>query len=309
MNKLDAMIESASGPIAEQSTRDSIMALEDQLKEMPQIEIPVIHRYSGGIYTREITIPAGVMLTGKIYLDDHFDVMVHGDITVTSDEGRKRLTGFNIFKGKKGKKRAGYAHADTRWLTFCACPEMPDDEYIDYLTTEDFKDLELDWIEETDIKNIFKAQSSYKWADYPAFMAGYLLASDKKLKTDVDREDYALALAESGFTEAVVRAQIEATDDMIELDHDYGVSIKGSPIEGKGLFSDRFFSAGDTIMPARVHGMRTIAGRYPNHAVSPNAKIVMRDGDIYLVAIKDIGHEEITRDYRANLSLKIERVK
>ena len=309
MNKLDRMIESASGPLAAQSTRDSLMALESQLKEMPQVEIPVIHRHSGDIYVREITIPAGVMLTGKIYFNDHFDVMVYGDITVTSDEGRQRLTGFNIFEGKKGKKRAGYAHAETRWLTFCACPEMPDDDYIDYLTTEDFKDLEPDWIEETDIKNIFKAQSSYKWADYASFRTGYLLASDKKLKTDVDREDYTLALAESGFTEEVARAQTEATDDMIELEYDYGVSVKSSPIEGKGLFSNRFFSAGDTIMPAKVQGMRTIAGRYPNHAVSPNAKIVMRDGDVYLVAIKDIGHEEITRDYRTNLSLKIERVK
>ena len=85
--QLDRAIDEASGVLSNPNIRASILRLEEEVKLMPQVELPVVHRFSGGIYAREITIPAGVVLTGKIYLDDHFDVMVYGDVTVTSDEG------------------------------------------------------------------------------------------------------------------------------------------------------------------------------------------------------------------------------
>lgn len=309
MNELDSIIESVSGPIAAQSTRDSIMALEVRLSQHPQIEIPVVHRYSGGIYSREITIPADVILTGKIYKDDHFDVMVYGDVTVTTDEGRKRLTGFNISKGNQGKKRAGYTHAETRWITFCSSPEMADDEYIDYLTVDNFSQLTGNWIEECDIRKEFESQPSYRSSEYNSFRDGYLAGTDKRLKADIDREDYNKTIAAFGFTEEVVRRQSEVMSNQIDIEGDYGVSVKSSYIEGKGLFADRCFSAGDVIMPAKIDGMRTIAGRYTNHAINPNANIVMDGENMNLVAVVDIGIEEITTDYGATLLLQnIERV-
>ena len=139
---VNEIISSVSGPISEASVRQKIEALEEEWKKLPQVEIPVVHRYSGGIYAREIIIPADTFLTGRIYKDDHFDVMAYGDITVTSDEGRKRLTGFHIFPGKRGKKRAGFAHAETKWITFCSSPEMDDDDYIDYHTHTSFAEFE-----------------------------------------------------------------------------------------------------------------------------------------------------------------------
>ena len=68
------------------------------------------------------------------------------------------------------------------------------------------------------------------------------------------------------------------------------------------------FSENDVIMPSLIEGKRTIAGRYVNHDSSPNAKMVFSDnGDAYLVAIKDIGKEEITTDYRDTLKLQIKK--
>jgi len=140
VSEINNIIANVSGPIAERAVREKIEALESEWSKLPQVEIPVVHRFSGGIYAREIIIPADTFLTGKIYKDDHFDVMVYGDITVTSDDGRKRLTGFNIFPGKRGKKRAGYAHSETKWITFCASPEMNDEDYIDHLTSTSFSE-------------------------------------------------------------------------------------------------------------------------------------------------------------------------
>src|SRR5574343_283307 len=43
--------------------------------------------------------------------------VVFGDITVTTDEGPQRLTGFHVLPAKAGAKRAGIAHGDTWWTT------------------------------------------------------------------------------------------------------------------------------------------------------------------------------------------------
>jgi hypothetical protein len=293
-------LEKVSGPISEKPVRDAIMSLESELAKQPQIDIPVIHRHSGGIYAREITIPKGALLTGRIYHEDHFDIMVSGDITVSSDDGVKRLTGFNLFEGKAGKKRAGYANEDTRWITFHKCPEMLSDDYINYTSSLTFEKSDLrslGYVKEEEIRKAFPG------GDYDQFKKGYLAAKKKPAKIDIDQEDYKLMLKEYGFTEELVREQTENTEDQIEVDHP-GVSVKDSYIQGKGLFADKSFKPGDVIMPGRIGSMRTIAGRYTNHAIDPNAKMLKNGQNIDLVAIMTIDKEEITVDYRICLDLR-----
>ena len=94
-----------------------IYDLEEKLFELPQIEIPVKDYIHATMYYREITIPKGTLVTGDLYKFDHFDIMISGDITVTTQEGGpKRLKGYNVFKALAGKKRAAYAHEDTIWV-------------------------------------------------------------------------------------------------------------------------------------------------------------------------------------------------
>ena len=82
------------------SNRAKILEYEEIAKGLPQVDIPVIHHMHGGMYGREITIPKGTVLTGQIYKFDHFDIMIGGDITVSTDDAQViRFKGFNIFKG------------------------------------------------------------------------------------------------------------------------------------------------------------------------------------------------------------------
>jgi len=97
--------------------RASIEGLEHHLLQLPQITIEPKHYFIGGLCAREIVIPAGVCLTGKIHLEDHLN-FVTGDISVETDEGMTRLTGVQIaVPSKKGIKRAGYTHTQTIWTT------------------------------------------------------------------------------------------------------------------------------------------------------------------------------------------------
>lgn len=97
-------------------TEEKIDQYESLLGEMKQVDLNTTHSVSGGVYSRTIFIPAGVSLVGATHSKDHINIMC-GDITVTTDTGMKRLTGYNVFATKAGMRRVGYAHTDTYWTS------------------------------------------------------------------------------------------------------------------------------------------------------------------------------------------------
>jgi hypothetical protein len=91
-------------------------AFEQALKTLEQINLPTHHLIHGKMYARTIFVPAGTALTGVLTKLDNICIVI-GDISVTTDDGVVRLTGYNIIPATKGYKRVGYAHADTYWTT------------------------------------------------------------------------------------------------------------------------------------------------------------------------------------------------
>ncbi len=97
--------------------RDNIMALEAAMLQMPQIEIKVTHHFAPGIYMREIFIPKGATITGKIHKTEHLNILSQGKLQVMTEDGIKTLTASTVIKSCPGIKRVGYAHEDTVWIT------------------------------------------------------------------------------------------------------------------------------------------------------------------------------------------------
>ena len=253
--------------------RDNILRYERIAEQFPQIEIPVKHYIHGGMYAREITIPKDTILTGQIYKFDHLDIMICGDITVSTDTGEtKRFAGYNCFEGLSGKKRAGYAHEDTTWITIHPFTGVDGDEIQKAITAETFEELE-----------------------------GFNLAANQL--------DYKVMIDGSGMTEKEVRNQVESVDDVISIITDAdNLAVSESRIEGVGLFSSVNIHAEKIILPSRIDGKRTEAGRYTNHAVNPNAKMVFDGDNMNLVSIREIeGGEEITVNYRSVIKHRAER--
>lgn len=98
-------------------TRQQIERLEDHLVQHEQVEIPATHRFAAGLYAREITIPKGTLMTGKVHRHEHVSVMLSGDMTVLTESGMRRVKGPQTFISPPGTKRVGYAHEETVWLT------------------------------------------------------------------------------------------------------------------------------------------------------------------------------------------------
>lgn len=97
--------------------RDKINHLESEMMKAPQLEIKTTHYFSDGIYAREIFIPKGTLLTGKIHKTEHMNICSQGDISVLTENGIKRIKAPFTMSCRPGTKRVGYAHEDTVWTT------------------------------------------------------------------------------------------------------------------------------------------------------------------------------------------------
>lgn len=107
-------------------------------------ELPIKHNVYAGMYAREMFIPAGVVLTGKIHLEDHICILSQGDLSVMTDEGIKRIQAPYTFNAKCGIKKIGYAHSDCTFTTVHTT-QLTDIEEIENTL---FSDGDISWVDE-----------------------------------------------------------------------------------------------------------------------------------------------------------------
>lgn len=100
--------------------RASIADLEAAMLDMPEhiIQFETRHFFAPGLYARQILIPAGTVLTGKIHRTAHINVVSKGRIVVATEEGEREIEAPYTFVAPAGTKRAGCALEDTVWTTF-----------------------------------------------------------------------------------------------------------------------------------------------------------------------------------------------
>ncbi len=94
--------------------------LERELAErFEPVDMPVTHRFTPGLYAREIFMPAGTLLTSKIHKTEHPFVVLSGKVSVWTGDGDEELIeGPHVGITKPGTRRVLYTHEDTRWITF-----------------------------------------------------------------------------------------------------------------------------------------------------------------------------------------------
>jgi hypothetical protein len=127
--------------------RNKILDLEAFLKELPQEEIPVKHTFGGGVYMREITIPAGLVCTGVIHRYETMNVLVSGRIRMLTPDGPKEIEGPMTFTTPAGSKNAGLALTDVTWINIFVTDKTDVDEIEKEMWVEDFETLALENLE------------------------------------------------------------------------------------------------------------------------------------------------------------------
>ncbi len=123
------------------AVRDKILILEAEMKKCDQVEIKPVHYFAKGLYAREIFIPKGVLLTGKIHRTEHLNIISKGDISVVTETGTKRIKAPFTMVSQPGTKRVGYAHEDTVWTTIHNIDETDLEKIETALIAPSFEEL------------------------------------------------------------------------------------------------------------------------------------------------------------------------
>jgi hypothetical protein len=98
---------------------DKLDRLEGAMIHQPQVICPVTHRFTPGLYIREIFIPAGTLLTSAIHKTEHPFVVSVGVIRVHSgDDAPETFEAPYLGITKPGTRRLLLALEDTVWTTF-----------------------------------------------------------------------------------------------------------------------------------------------------------------------------------------------
>lgn len=94
-------------------SREAILALQAELAKLPQLVMEAKHYFVKGMYARELHIPAGTTLIGKVHKTEHFFMLLSGDMTLWTEEGMRRVQAPYIARAMPGIKRVGFAHSDS----------------------------------------------------------------------------------------------------------------------------------------------------------------------------------------------------
>lgn len=120
-----------------------ILHLEDAIRALPdQIEPETFHHFAPGIYAREMHIPAGTVLTGKIHKTEHLCIIAQGSLDVFNDGIVTKIVAPYTFVSQPGTKRGAYVYEDVVWTTIHATDETDLDKLEAMLVVDTFEELE-----------------------------------------------------------------------------------------------------------------------------------------------------------------------
>lgn len=99
----------------------AVDALEVEMMKHPGVELPLVHRFTPGLYTREIHMPAGALIVSKIHRTEHQFIVSRGRLAVMTDLGEwEEIVAPYHGITRPGTRRVLYIIEDTVWTTFHA---------------------------------------------------------------------------------------------------------------------------------------------------------------------------------------------
>lgn len=107
------------------------------IDKLEQMELPLTHRITPGLYSREMFAPAGTLITSKIHACEHQFFLLKGKMLVVDNNGYKMISAPYTGISEAGSRRVGFALEDVIWTTVHATSLAEDKQY----TEEEFIDV------------------------------------------------------------------------------------------------------------------------------------------------------------------------
>lgn len=115
------------------------------LGELKEQDCPVTHRFLPGLYIREIFMPKGTRIIGKIHATEHINIVLTGCCTVfTAEIGKEEMVAPYSFISKAGVQKALVVHEDCYWQTLHVTDKTDIDEIEKEVIAEGYDQLLID---------------------------------------------------------------------------------------------------------------------------------------------------------------------
>jgi len=123
--------------MSKEEFREQIIEMEAHMKALPvedHIESPLFHYFAPGMYVREIHMPKGAVIIGKIHKHAHVNIISKGLVDVVTENGSATYEAPYTFVSEPETKRFVHILEDTIWSTVHA------------VDSEDLEKIEVDLI-------------------------------------------------------------------------------------------------------------------------------------------------------------------
>jgi len=127
-----------------------IIDLEKKMLGMEQVECPIDHHFSDGIYSRTMKVPAGTFVIGKIHRFKTLNIMTKGKALIYTgdDKPAKEINAPLTFVSGPMERKMAFFLEDSEWINIHPTNEtdlkkieekfiVPDEEYLMILKKED----------------------------------------------------------------------------------------------------------------------------------------------------------------------------
>ena len=130
--------------------RGFIMLVEQAIRELPDSSergeafSTLDHKFADGVYTREITVQAGTIVSTVIHKFPHHVFVLKGRVSVFSEFGVEEVVAPCSFISPAGIKRICYIHEETVWTTVHPTKETDPEKIMKEITAKSYKELGLE---------------------------------------------------------------------------------------------------------------------------------------------------------------------
>lgn len=125
--------------------REFIQNMEELIKEHPCSDegnsemCPLGHHFADGCYVREMFMPSGLLLTGKIHKHKHPTFLLEGVISImTEDGGATLMSAPQLIIAEAGTKRMIFSHTDALIVTVHVTDETDVEKIEAEIVTDSF---------------------------------------------------------------------------------------------------------------------------------------------------------------------------
>ena len=107
--------------------------------------MPIKSLFSNGLYLREIAIPKGWFVMGKIHKHEHPNILIKGKVVMITEEGPETITGPHTMLSPAGTKRFLFTLEDTIWVTMHKTDKVTAWEAEEDIIAPHYEDLDMEY--------------------------------------------------------------------------------------------------------------------------------------------------------------------